>query len=258
MEEDFHARLRAKIASLGTVYNPLDGKPYAVDPAARPLEWDEKDKVKRILVDTGVLDRAVRKEMPSNRRSRVDAGFRGLLTGFTPMASIVGICLCPLGELAQKGRATTPVGFAELSEAARAVSDRAKVFHYIGVLAPTSFAEECLQNPIREKNLMVVMIDRGPGTAWRTRGAEGFEAPGVDALFDLETIPEKVNRCRQGISEHKDLRLRGGHVPLGDLKALLGFPDAIFERALGEVVLASPELQIREFDGIKILQRSRF
>ncbi|MCU0722602.1 MAG: hypothetical protein MUC63_03110 [Planctomycetes bacterium] len=257
-EEDFHARLRAKIAALGGLYSPLDGKTHPVDPTSRPVEWDEKDKVKRLLVDSGILDRAVRKEMPANRRTRVDVGFRGLLTGFTPMVSVVGVSLSPLAELAEKGRSATPVGFAELSEAVRAVADRLKVFHYVGVMAPTGFTEDCRLNPVREKNLLTVLIERGPGTAWRTMGTEGFPAPGVDALFDLETIPEKIARCKKGIEERKDLRLRGGHVPLADLKASLGFPEAIFEKALGEVVLASKELQIREFDGIKILQRSRF
>jgi len=258
MEEDFHGRLKAKIASLGALFNPLDGKPYPVDPAARPVEWDEKDKVKRLLVDTGIFDRTVRKEMPSNRRARVDAGARALFTGFTPAVSVVGICLCPLAELLEKGRSAVPVGFADLSEAVRAAADRAKVFHYVGVFAPTSFSEECRQNPLREKNLLTVLIERGPGTAWTVRGAESFPSAGVESLFDLETVPEKVGRCRQAIETHKDLRLRGGLVPIADLKAALKFPDAVFDKALADVVLSSPDLQVKEFDGVKILKHSRF
>jgi hypothetical protein len=258
MEEDFHGRLKAKVASLGALFNPLDGKTYPIDPAARAVEWDEKDRVKRLLVDTGILDRAVRKEMPGNRRARVDVGARSLFAGFTPAVSVIGICLCPLSDLLESGRSSVPMGFTELSEAVRAAADRPRVFHYVGVFAPTSFTEECRQNPLREKNLLTVLIERGEGTSWTVQGAEGFPSGGVEALFDLETIPEKIARCRNAIEEHKDLRLRGGLVPIADLKASLKFPDAVFDKALGDVVLSSPDLQVKEFDGVKILKRSRF
>jgi hypothetical protein len=90
------------------------------------------------------------------------------------------------------------------------------------------------------------------------QGGEDPPWEGATSLFDLETVPEKIDRCRRSIADHPDLRMKGGHVPLEEIRAALEFPDPVFEQALGEV-LGSPEgLQVREIDGIRILQRPRF
>jgi hypothetical protein len=258
LEEDFHGRLRAKLGVLREIFNPMDRRVYFVDPSIRLREWDQGSEVKRIMLEAGVLDRAVRRHMPSNRTVRLDIGTRGLFSGFTPTVAVAGIAVSPLEDLATQGWTDAPVEFTPLQDAVKRAADRPKVFHFVGVYATTGFAEACLEQPPRSRNLTTFLVAKGPDTAWRVLNAEGHPWREAPALFDLETPAEKLDRCRRGIEEHPDLRLKGGHVQLDLLRRELGFPDEVFERALGRVLQESEGLQVKELDGIMIVQRPRF
>jgi hypothetical protein len=258
MEEDFHGRLRGRLGALREVFNPLDGRVYFVDPALSLKHWDQGGKVKRVMLAEGVLDRSVRRSMPSNRATRLDVGTKGLLSGFTPVVSVTGISLSPLSPLAVEGETEAPVEFPDLESAVKRAADRHRVFHYVGVFATTSFSEECVAQPPRSRNLATVLVVRGADSEWVVLNREGFPWPGTPALFDLETIAEKVDRCRRTILEHEDLRLRGGHVRLSEIRADLGFSGDVFDSALAQILDGPEEFQVRELDGTRILQRPRF
>ncbi|MHC4597943.1 MAG: hypothetical protein ACYS47_02955 [Planctomycetota bacterium] len=258
LEEDFHGRLRGRLGALREVFNPLDGRVYFVDPALSLKHWDQGEKVKRVMLAEGVLDRSVRRSMPSNRATRLDVGTKGLISGFTPVVSVAGVSLSPLKPLAVEGETEAPVEFPDLESAVKRVADRHRVFHYVGVFATTSFSEECVAQPPRSRNLVTVLVERGADSEWVVLNREGFPWPGTPALFDLETIAEKVDRCRRTILEHEDLRLRGGHVRLSEIRAELGFSEDVFDRALGQILDGPEEFQVRELDGTQILQRPRF
>ncbi len=257
LEEDFLGRFRGKLAVLREIFNPMDGRVYFVDPTQRAREWDEGEKVKRIMMEEGVLDRAIRRRMPVNRALRLDIGTKGILTGFSPAAAVAAISLSPVRDLAVKGRSEAEVTFYDVEDAVKRAAHRGRIFHYVGVYATTSFAEECLKQPPRSKNYFTILVSRGNDTAWRVLNGEDFPWPGARDIFDLELTSEKLNRCRRAMLEHPDLRLKGGHVPLEDLRRELGFADELFERALGEV-LEEEAFQVREVGGIRILQRPRF
>ncbi|MHC5038355.1 MAG: hypothetical protein ACYTHM_13655 [Planctomycetota bacterium] len=257
-EEDFHGRLRGKFGALVEVFNPLDGRVYFVDPSARHREWDESERVKRIMLEEGVLDRSIRRRMPMNRASRLDIGTKGLLSGFTPHVSVVGISLSPLRVLSVGGAGDAEIEFPDLESAVKRAADRIRVFHYVGVFGTVPFSEECVDQPPRSRNLITILVERGEDTEWRVLNDEALPWPGALRLFDLETVSEKVSRCRRTILEHEDLRMKGGHIRLEETKKELGFPEEVFDRALGEILSGPGEFQIREFDGTKILQRARF
>jgi hypothetical protein len=210
------------------------------------------------MLAEGVLDRSIRRTMPSNRATRLDVGTRGLLSGFTPVVSVTGISLSPLKPLAVTGETEAPVEFPDLESAVKRAADRHRVYHYVGVFATTSFSEECVDQPPRSKNLATVLVERGADSEWVVLNREGFSWPGTPALFDLETIAEKVDRCRRTILGHEDLRLQGGHVRLSEIRAELGFSEDVFDRALAEILDGPDEFQVRELDGTRILQRPRF
>lgn len=258
LEEDFHGRLRGKLGALREVFNPLDGRAYFVDPASRPREWDEAELVKRTMLESGVLDRSVRRRMPTNRTMRLDVGVKGFLSGFKARVAVAGISLSPLKALALEERTAAPVAFADLEEAVKRAADRPKVFHYVGVFATTAFSPECMENPPCSRHLQTLLVERGADSEWIVRNDEALPWNGAAGLFDLETIAEKVDRCRRRILGHPELRMKGGHVALEDLRAELVLPEDVFERGLAAVLEGEEAFQVREIDGVRIVQRSRF
>ena len=96
------------------------------------------------------------------------------------------------------------------------------------------------------------------GSEWKILNDEGLPWRGAEALFDLETISEKLDRCVQTLLGHAELRMKGGHVALDEMRGSGAFPEEIFDRALAKILAEEEELQSRESDGIRILQRSRF
>jgi hypothetical protein len=258
LEEDFHGRLRGKLGALREIFNPLDGRIYFVDPSVSMKQWDQAEKVKRVMVSSGVLDRSIRRTMPGNRGTRLDIGTKGILSGFTPLVSVAGVSLSPLKELAVEGETRSPVEFPDLESAVKRAADRHKVFTYVGAFTTTSFSEECVEQPPRSQNFVTILVVRGADSAWRVLNREGFPWPGAPELFDLETIAEKVDRCRRTLLEHEDLRMKGGHVRLSEIRTELGFSDDVFDRALSQILDGPEEFQVREMDGTRILQRPRF
>lgn len=258
MEEDFHARLKAKFSFVREVFSPLQNKVYFVDPSVHLMQRDEKDRLKRLMVESGVLDRSVRRSMPVNRGVRLDVGSKGVFSGFSPQVCLVGQVLNPLDDLAVNGHSDEPVEFVELEAAVRRATERPKVFHYVGVFAPTGFTDECRENPPRGKNLVTILVEKGADTVWLTHGAHDQPWKGACDLFDLETVPEKIERGFQTLVNHPDLRLKGGHLVLDEIRSELALSDDLFEKALGKALGAGEELQIKDFDGEKIIQRARF
>jgi hypothetical protein len=180
------------------------------------------------------------------------------LSGFTARVSLVGISLSPIEAFAEAERTDAPVAYPDLEDAVKRAADRPRVFHYVGVFSTTGFTEECLEQPPRSKNVISLLVLRGEDSEWKILNGEGLPWKGAGTLFDLETIAEKLDRCRRALTGHPDLRVKGGHVALEEVQRDLDLSDALFERALSKLLEEEEEFQVREIDGIRILQRARF
>ncbi len=257
-EEDFISRLILKASETGAILNPVTSKECVIRKEEDSERWDSKRVVKDLMLKLDVLDRSLVKAMPLNQGVRIDAGSSGLFSGFKAQVSVVGQCLSPIEDFLKSDVSARKTPFSEVDRAVKAILDAKRDHHYVGIFSTTGFAGECLGNIPAGKGFSCALLEKGAGSEWTIHGGGSAEWRGAAGMFDFETRPEKVMRCAAALKSHPDLRLRGGHVQIERAKTELGFPADVFEEALAQIAGLSGEFVVRQFDGVKILQKSRF
>jgi hypothetical protein len=257
-EEDFIARLLRNVEAVKSIPNPVEGKVCELDPYGRVQRWDRKRLVKDLMVKKDVFDRSLLGRIPLNRGVRVEAGPSGLFSGFKPRVSVIGFCLSPLEAFIEQESSTRTVTYAALEEGLSSVLDATRDFHFVGVFAPTGFSPECRGNVPSGRNYACLLLEKGDRTEWKTHGGAAAEWKGASVLYELETPEEMLDRAEATLRSLPDLGLKGGHVQLERARDELGFPREVFDEAVQRLVDGSEEFLVRQFDGVKILQRSRF
>jgi hypothetical protein len=252
-EEDFIGRFLRRYEESPGLPHPGSGKLLAF-PSGRPVDrWDHHRRAKDLMVKLEIFDRSLLKEIPLNPGVRIEAGSSGLFSRFTPEVTAVGLALSPMEAFVSSESSFETVSFAALTECIKDVLNPKREFHFLGVFAPTGFTAECRANVPRGRKFGCILLEKGDRTQWMTFG--DHEARD---LFDLETPAEKLNRCIETIRDHPKLRMKGGHIRIDPTREELSFTDALFEQALAALTSQSQEYVLRQFDGVRILQRSRF
>jgi hypothetical protein len=210
------------------------------------------------MVRQDIFDRDLLKSLPVNAGIRIEAGQSGLFSGFKPKVMLAGLCLSPFEDFIASETVHSRIGYSELERALDDVLDKELEWNFLGVMAPTGFSGECLASIPMGRNYSCLLIEKGASTEWKVHGSGASEWAGAIDFFELETREEKFARCTLALRDHPELRLKGGHIQIEKTKGELGFPEDLFDEALEALVKDSQEYVVRQFDGVKILQRSRF
>lgn len=258
MEEDFINRLIKKVAEAGNVVNPVTAKPCVFPADRQPERWDSRRKIKDLMVKHDLMDRTVMRTMPLDPGIRIDAGQSGLFSGFKPQVSVVGQCISPLEAFLTAAACSDRTQYPDLEACVKDITGTRRDYQYVGIFSPVGFSDECRRNVPSGKDFSCLLIEKPGGTEWATHGGSAAAWKAAEAMFSFETREEMVNRCLLALRGHPDLRLRGGHVQIDKVRIELGFRADVFDSALQSLVAEPSDFVVRQFDGVRIIQRSRF
>lgn len=257
MEEDFLERVLQRLEKAPSVPDPTADRPADLRPSTL-RRWDRVRSLKELMVRHDIFDRSLLGRLPRNPALRVEAGSSGLFSGFRPRVALLGLCLTPQEPFVLAERSGRPLPYADLEGGLRGAVDPKLPWQFVAVFAATGFEAACRENLPSGRNYACLLVEKGRGTAWVTHGGDREEWSGAAELFALETAEEMLDRCVETLRGHPDLRLRGGHLAIDRAREELGFPADVFDRAVAALTGGSEEFLVRQFDGVRILQRSRF
>jgi hypothetical protein len=226
----------------------------------RGAEWrtarlDEGDRLRTMMVDRGMYDRAQLRSLPKNSRL-VHHGYERRWFLWKKLASVaVATVLSPLESyLSGDGGEPRPVGLVELVDHVKRVVGDNRAPHVIGVCSPTGFTAEAKAARLELPNASVVLVEPRDDGGWSTTPLGEAEDPRIVRLFDLEGTSQKITRVREYVEEHSAELLTGG-LSAEDVAAAVGMPRPIVERALQVIASEDPELRTSSRAGQTLLYR---
>ncbi len=136
------------------------------------------------------------------------------------------------------------------------------IFYYVGILSTTGWTKDARANLPVGRNLLACLVEQtvSPpenGNPWIRHHASDARWGGLDRLFDPETDREKVDRVRSFFQTTDELRPKGGHVILKNVREDLNVPEEALRAAVAELCATDPELSIVDVGGREILKRRR-
>ncbi len=257
MSEDAQHALQVETAYLAGVESNLE---QAKGCLLRGRIWqtarhDDEGALRAMLARRHRIDRALLKQLPTNRRIALHGYERRWWFGKRRTGVAIASVLSPLEHYASEADGpAAPIDLGELVSHVRQLTGEAKLPQVIGVCSPSGFSDEVHSAQIDLPNVTLVLVEPRDGGGWRVIGKkEGLSEP-VLALFDPEDANQKLARVREEIDRRGADILVGG-IDASSIAERLGVPDALVTQALRQVARDDPELRVTESEGQLLLYR---
>jgi DNA-binding transcriptional MerR regulator len=265
LEETFVTRFEAAFEARTHVPSPLDSTVLKCGSRERShLKRDHSSKVIELMKRNRVYDRALLDSIPLDEASEYHVYQRGFLGKGDLKVVVAALVLSPLETFVTQRRAKDPLGPRDIERAVSELVVQEDIFYYVGILATTGWAEDAIRSVPAGRNLLVCLVDQDPkpagaggGNPWRRSAAGDARWGGLERLFDPETDREKVDRVRAYFQNSEELRPRGGHVILKNVREDLNVPEEALRAAVAELCATDPELSVVDVGGREILKRRR-
>ncbi|MHC4661822.1 MAG: hypothetical protein ACYS8W_09045 [Planctomycetota bacterium] len=252
LEKLFLARMRENIASMGSVYSPLDDETCEFSFDEEKLQLYSRKKVLRSIMERHELyESQLLKEMPHDRGFEYGI-YKGLL-GKTLAAVIHVRVVNPLETYVVNGFSDEPLPAAKLLDIERSVLKDRNVFNYVGIMSPTGVEEGIVSAIPSGPNLAIAVVVPRSGTAWEVLVKPGENARELRYIFDPESLDEKIARVRACVDAHSVMKRRNAFLPVKDAAKELALPERAVTRVFEEMAEKHDFLEFREIDGTMVL-----
>ncbi len=219
---------------------------------------DASEQLRSLMVDRGLYDRDLFKELPQNRRVMLHGYERRWWGGKRRTGVAVASTLAPLeAYLADDGDAQAEppaVGLDELVQHVRELVAHEKVPHLIGVCSPTGFAPEALDAGLDLPGVTLILVEPRADGGWKTHAGSSDATGRICRLFDPEATSRKFKRVRGQIDLHS-ADLLGSGISARTVAAELDLPPALVAQAFEQACRADSELRISRAGGEPVLFR---
>ncbi len=258
LEELFIERFEARLPKLKKVANPLDKKVYAATDKERDhVKRNKAGLVIELMKKNKVYERELLDVLPLEECSEVQVYVKSLFSRKDVKVSIAAVALSPLAAFVTRKCATEKLGALDLERAVREIAMHEDVFYYMGALSTVGWEEGTERHLPSASNVLCCLVENRGGTHWVLHRRDDKRWNEVDRLFDPETDREKVDRAKQYLTNHPELRLRGGFLAVKAAMAEAKVPEDLFRQALEEVVADDKDLSLLTVGGKEILKRRR-
>lgn len=243
--------------NFGRIFHPLEGKAYpATSSDKEPVQSNKNLQVIQIMKKHKIFDRSVLDEMPVNQICRYEIYSRSFFGKKLLKIVVAALCLSPLESLVTGG-SPRKLGLMEVEKAIKSLVRESGVFYYMGIASTSGWEGAIREQLPKGMNWLVGIVENLQSTEWSMFFPDRDNWNNMENVFDPETEGEKIARCKIFLQEHRDLRLRGGHLPLDDLSQDLNLPDYLLVAAIEDLLAEDQQLEVREVAGKKILKRKR-
>ncbi|MHC4608514.1 MAG: hypothetical protein ACYTAF_16505 [Planctomycetota bacterium] len=239
-EENFFARLKAKLNAMPGVYNPLDKRTYDASPKNRVTKTldDRSTVVKKLIKKLAQRDlMKTYEEMPKNNVLVVEIRHKEMFGSRSVKAAVVGAAFSPSEELIRTGRSARRATAAQLNQIKDMVVTEPKVFYFVGAFCPTGWDDGC-RHVLGGGNCLVALLDIHHG-AWRTFFAPDARWRSSARLFDLTSEEEKIDAVRKFV-ERNTSRLLMDEMTEKFVFEELGYPLGIIREAFQVIASEDP------------------
>ncbi|MEZ0229966.1 MAG: hypothetical protein ACAI25_15185, partial [Planctomycetota bacterium] len=263
LEETFVTRFETAFEARTHVPSPLDGTVLKCGSRERShLKRDHSSKVIELMKRNRVYDRALLDAIPLDEASEYHVYQRGFLGKGELKVVVAALVLSPLEAFVTHRKAQAPLGPRDIERAVSELVVQEDIFYYVGILSTTGWSPEASASVPAGRNLLVSLVQTESkpvvnGTPWARHFPGDSRWGGLERLFDPETDREKVDRVRLFFQETDELRPRGGHVILKNVREDLNVPEEALRTAVAELCATDPELSVVEVGGREILKRRR-
>lgn len=259
LEEMFVRRFEVAFDPVREIFSPLEGE---MVPASRRdrdhVKRNRSSRIVELMKKHRVYDRALLDRMPMDEISEFRIVERRFFGGYRLRVRVSAMVLSPAEDLLLTRRSSRPVTPFDVEEALDALGPRDDVFHYVGVLATTGFADDVPHRLPAARNLRMCLVEPVSGTRFRLIPQGSREDWGrVADLFDPETEEEKAQRVTDHLRALPSLGIRGGHVSLKEVREVLQVPEDVIRRAVEAVLNEDPDLSLQVVAGLEVLKRRR-
>lgn len=263
LEETFSRRFEAAFEARSHAPSPLDGAVLKCGAKERShLQRDHSSKVIDLMRKNHVYDRGLLDLIPLDEASEYHVYQRSFLGKGELKVVVAALSVSPLEEFVTKRWGESPLGSADVERALGELVVQDDIFYYVGILSTTGWtAEARAAVPVR-RNLLACLVEpvREPAPSsspWARSFAQDVRWGGLERLFDPETDREKVERVRNYLAETAELKLRGGHVTLKNVREDLSVSEDALRTAVAELCATDQDLSVVEVGGREILKRRR-
>jgi hypothetical protein len=264
LEETFVSRFEAAFEVRTHAPSPLDGAVLKCGPRERShLQRDHSSKVIELMKRNRVYDRGLLDLIPLDEASEYHVYHRGFLGKGELKVVVAALALSPLEPFVTKRYADAALGPADVDRALSELVVQEDIFYYVGVLSSTGWSKDALAAVPVRRNLLVCLVEQAKelvdphGSPWARHFAQDVRWGGLERLFDPETDREKVERVRTFLLETDELKPRGGHVILKNVREDLAVPEDALRSAVAELCTTDQDLSVVEVGGREILKRRR-
>ncbi|HZU98189.1 MAG TPA: MerR family transcriptional regulator [Planctomycetota bacterium] len=263
LEETFVSRFEAAFEARTHVPSPLEGTVLKCGPRERShLKRDHSSKVIELMKRNRVYDRALLDAIPLDEASEYHVYQRSFLGKGDLRVVVAALVLSPLEAFVTQRKAQAPLTARDIERSVSELVVQEDIFYYVGILSTTGWDKDAKQSVPAGRNLLVALVeqDKAPpenGNPWVRHFAGDARWGGLERLFDPETDREKVDRVRAFFQATDELRPKGGHVILRNVKEDLNVPEEALRTAVAELCATDPELSVVEVGGREILKRRR-
>jgi DNA-binding transcriptional MerR regulator len=263
LEETFISRFEAAFEARTHAPSPLEGTVLKCGPRERShLKRDHSSKVIELMKRNRVYDRALLDAIPLDEASEYHVYQRSFLGKGDLKVVVAALVLSPLEAFVTQRKAQAPLTARDIERSVSELVVQEDIFYYVGILSTTGWDKDAKQSVPAGRNLLVALVeqDKAPpenGNPWVRHFAGDARWGGLERLFDPETDREKVDRVRAFFQATDELRPKGGHVILRNVKEDLNVPEEALRTAVAELCATDPELSVVEVGGREILKRRR-
>jgi DNA-binding transcriptional MerR regulator len=267
LEETFVSRFEASFEGRTHVPSPLEGTVLKCGARERShLKRDHSSKVIDLMKRNRVYDRALLDAIPLDEASEYHVYQRSFLGKGELKVVVAALVVSPLETFVTRRQAQEPLGPRDIERAVGELVVQEDIFYYVGLLSTTGWSKDARASVPCGRNLLACLVEaelapagpaQGRGNPWARAFAGDARWGGLERLFDPETDREKVDRVRAFFQATQELRPKGGHVILKNVKEDLVVPDEALRTAVAELCATDPELSVVEVGGREILKRRR-
>ena len=263
LEETFVSRFEAAFEARSHAPSPLDGAVLKCGARERShLQRDHSSKVIELMKRNRVYDRGLLDIIPLDEASEYHVYHRSFLGKGELKVVVAALAVSPLEQFVTKRWANAPLGPADVERALGELVVQEDIFYYVGILSTTGWTPQAQAVVPVRRNLLACLVEQvaGPKPAhspWARYFAQDVRWGGLERLFDPETDREKVDRVGKFLAESPDLKLRGGHVILKNVREDLGIPEDALRAAVAELCATDQDLSVVDVGGREILKRRR-
>jgi hypothetical protein len=211
------------------------------------------ERVKRLMMELGIADRALQQQMPTGERLVITLRQRNFWMIKRPVGRVVVLCASPAKALLQ-GEAPEPMSAADVNAALaadRLASDRG-VPTTVVLMSTAGFTPDARELARSKPEYTLILAEPNDVGGWSVHAPAGEQVL-ADAL-DPEQQEAKRDRVRSYLAEH-DFEVVSGGVAAERVAAATELPVQIVETELKSYASEHPGLAARKIDGRVMLYR---